>query len=48
MDNVVMDNVSSLADKSNDFSDFLTVSRKFGFICLYSYHIIYHQNLFGK
>ena len=37
----VMDNVSGLADKSNDFSNFLTVSRKFGNICLYIFHIIY-------
>ena len=38
---IVMDDVSGLADKSNDFADFLTVSRKFGFICLYIFHIIY-------
>ena len=38
---IVMDDVSGLADKSNDFSNFLTVSRKFGCICLYSFHIIY-------
>ena len=36
-----MDNVSCLADKSNDFSNFLMVSRKFGYICLYNFHIIY-------
>ena len=36
-----MDNVSSLADKSNDFSNLLTVSRKFGLICLYIFRIIY-------
>ena len=38
---IVMDNVSGLADKSNDFSNFLTVSRKFGYICLYIFHINY-------
>ena len=38
---IVMDNVSVLADKSNDFSNFLTPSRKFGYICLYIFHIIY-------
>ena len=37
----VMNDVSSLADKSNDFSNFLTVSRKFGYICLYIFHIVY-------
>ena len=36
-----MDDVSGLAGKSNDFSKFLTVSRKFHYICLYIFHIIY-------
>ena len=36
-----MDDVSGLADKSNDFANFLTVNRKFGYICLYIFHIIY-------
>ena len=35
---IVMDNVSGLADGSNDF---LTVSRKYGFSCLYVFHTIY-------
>ena len=38
---IVTDNVSGLADKSNDFSNFLTASWKFGYICLYIFHIIY-------
>ena len=38
---IVMDDVSGLADKSNDFANFLTVSRKFGYICLHIFHIIY-------
>ena len=38
---IVMDNVSALADRSNNFSDFLTVSRKYGFSCLYVFHTIY-------
>ena len=29
-----MDDVSGLADKSEEFSNFLTVSRKYGFSCL--------------
>ena len=33
---IVMDGVSGLADKSNDFANFLTVSRKFGYICISS------------
>ena len=37
----VTDDVSGLADKSNNFANFLTVSRKFGYICLYVFHIIY-------
>ena len=36
-----MDDVSSLADKSEEFSNFLTVSRKYGFTCLYVFHTIY-------
>ena len=38
---IVMDDISGLADKSNEFSSFLTVSRKFGYSCLYSFHIIF-------
>ena len=38
---IVMDDVSGLADKSNKFSNFLTVSRKYGFSCLYVFHTIY-------
>ena len=36
-----MDNVSGLADQSQDFSNFLTVSRKYGFSCVYVFHTIY-------
>ena len=36
-----MDNVSGLAGRSNEFSDFLMVSRKYGFSCLYVFHTIY-------
>ena len=38
---IAMDDVSGVADRSNDFSDFLTVSRKYGFSCLYVFHTIY-------
>ena len=38
---IVMDDVSGLADKCEDFSNFLTVSRKYGFSCLYVFHTIY-------
>ena len=38
---IVMDNVSGLAGKSNEFSSFLTVSQKFGYSCLYIFHIIF-------
>ena len=38
---IAMDDVSGLADRSNEFSSFLTVSRKFGYICLYVFHIIF-------
>ena len=36
-----MGDVLSLAGKSNDFSNFLTVSQKFGYIYLFIFHIIY-------
>ena len=36
-----MDNVSGLVDKPNEFSNFLTVSRKCDYTCLYIFHIIY-------
>ena len=38
---IVMDDVSGPADKSEEFSNFLTVSRKYGFSCLYVFYIIY-------
>ena len=38
---IVMDKVSGLADKSNDFANFLTLSRKF-------FHIIYLTKLVWK
>ena len=38
---IVMDNISGLADKSDVFSNFLTVSRKYGLSCVYIFHTIY-------
>ena len=38
---IVMDNVFSFPDKSNDFANFLTVSRKFNITCVYVFHTIY-------
>lgn len=38
---IVMDDVSGLAHKSEEFAKFLTVSRKFGFICVYIFHTTY-------
>ena len=38
---IIMDDVSGLADRSEGFSNFLTVSRKYGFSCLYVFHTIY-------
>ena len=31
---IVMDEMSSLADRSNTFTNFLTVTRKFGYHCV--------------
>ena len=37
---IVMDDVSGLADRSNTFTNFLTVTRKFGYHCVYIFRII--------
>ena len=37
---IIMDNVSGIADVSKTFSNFLTVSRKFGYNCIYVFHVI--------
>ena len=38
---IIMDDVSGLGNKSQEFSNFLTVSRKYGFSCVYVFHTIY-------
>ena len=38
---IVMDDVSGLADKSDEFANFLTVSRKYGLTCVYIFHTIF-------
>ena len=38
---IVMDDGSGLADKSTHFSNFLAISRKYGFTCVYVFHTIY-------
>ena len=38
---IVMDDVSALDDKSSNFLNFLTVSRKYGFSRVYVFHTIY-------
>ena len=40
---IVMDDVSVLADKSNKFCCFLTVSRKYRYSCIYIFHIVFPQ-----
>ena len=40
---IVMDDVSGLADKSNEFCSFLTVSRKYKYSCIYIFHIVFPQ-----
>ena len=37
---IIMDDVSGIANVSKKFSDFLTVSRKFGYNCVYVFHVI--------
>ena len=38
---IVMDDVSGFADKSDEFDNFLTVSRKFSFTCVYDFHTMH-------
>ena len=38
---IVMDDISSLTHRSEKFSNFLTVPRKFGLTCVYVFHTIY-------
>ena len=40
---IVMDDVSGLADKSNEFCSFLTVSGKYRYSCIYIFHIVFPQ-----
>ena len=37
---IAMGDVSGLADRCDDFSNFLTVCRKYGFSCIYIFHTI--------
>ena len=37
---IIMDDVSGVADVSKKFANFLTVSRKFGYHCIYVFHLI--------
>ena len=38
---IVLDNVSGLSDRSNEFANFLTVSKKYGVTCVFIFHTIY-------
>ena len=38
---IVMDDISDIADTSNQFATFLAVSRKYGLTCVYIFHTIY-------
>ena len=37
---IVMDDVSGVADNRKKFADFLTVSRKYKYHCIYVFHVI--------
>ena len=41
---IVLDDVSGVADLSKKFANFLTVSRKYGYNCIYVFHLILPQN----
>ena len=45
---IVLDNVSRLADRSNNFSNFLTVARKFNFTWSMFFIQFIRQNLTGR
>ena len=45
---IVMDDVAGLADKSDNFANFLTVSRKFNFTCVYVFHTIIPPEATGR
>ena len=38
---IVMDGISGLGDKSDEFANFLTVPRKYGVTCVYIFNTIY-------
>ena len=38
---IIMDDVSGLANRSDELANFLTVSRKYGLRCVYIFHTIY-------
>ena len=42
---IIMDNVSGIAELSKKFSNFLTVSRKFSYNCVYVFHVIVPSSL---
>ena len=45
---IAMDDVSGLANKSNNFASFLTVARKFGYSCVCIFYIIYPEKTIWK
>ena len=45
---IVMDDVSGLPDKSEEFANFLTISRKYGLTCVYIFHTIYRPDNTGR
>ena len=45
---IIMDDVSGVADISKKFANFLTVSRKFGYNCVYVFHVINPSSQIGQ
>ena len=41
---IVLDDVSGVADLSKQFANFLTVSRKYGYNCVYVFHVVIPSN----
>ena len=45
---IVMDDVLGIADNCKKFAEFLTVCRKYGYHCIYGFHIIMTENQIWK
>ena len=40
---IVIDDISGIADSYKEFADFLTITRKYRYHCIFVFHIIIHD-----